>query len=132
MSKLVKFNEMLSSKEELDLMDEIKSRLVFLIDDGLKIDSEKSKYHDIIFTIHTGKQKLWIDLKDYIIPLFIFLDKNYKLNYAIRDSKPYHIVLGDRNRHWANTNLHKDSLLNDEISNDTRIPVLQFRILNKK
>ena len=132
MSKLVKFNEMLSSKEELDLMDEIKSRLVFLIDDGLKIDSEKSKYHDIIFTIHTGKQKLWIDLKDYIIPLFIFLDKNYKLNYAIGDSKPYHIVLGDRKRHWANTNLHKDSLLNDEISDDTRIPVLQFRILNKK
>lgn len=132
MSKLVKFNEMLSSKEELDLMDEIKSRLVFLIDDGLKIDSEKSKYHDIIFTIHTGKQKLWIDLKDYIIPLFIFLDKNYKLNYAIGDSKPYHIVLGDRKRHWTNTNLHKDSLLNDEISDDTRIPVLQFRILNKK
>lgn len=136
MSKLVKFNEMLSSKEELDLMDEIKSRLVFLIDDGLKIDSEKSKYHDIIFTIHTGKQKLWIDLKDYIIPLFIFLDKNYKLNYAIRDSKPYHIALGDAhfvNRpYWSKTNLHKDSLLNDEISDDTRIPVLQFRILNKK
>ena len=77
MSKLVKFNEMLSSKEELDLMDEIKSRLVFLMDDGLKIDSEKSKYHDTIFTIHTGKQKLWIDLKDYIIPLFISLDKDY-------------------------------------------------------
>lgn len=132
MSKLVKFNEMLSSKEELDLMDEIKSRLVFLMDDGLKIYSEKSKYHDIVFTITTGKQKLWVDLKDYIIPLFIFLDKNYKLNYAIRDSKPYHIALGDGDRYWGKTNLHKDSLLNDEISDDTRIPVLQFRILNKK
>lgn len=136
MSKLVKFNEMLSSKEELDLMDEIKSRLVFLMDEGLKIDSEKSKFHDTIFTIHTGKQKLWIDLKDHIIPLFIFLDKNYKLNYAIYYSKPYHIVLGTRTekRYWGNINLHKNSLLNDElnINDDTKITDIQFRILNKK
>jgi hypothetical protein len=131
--KLIKFNEMLSSKEELDVMDEIKSRLVYLMDDGLKVDSTKSEYHDTVFLITTGKQKRWVEIKDYIIPLFIFLDKNYKLNYGIKDNEPYHIIIDHKRGYtWGDRKFHKNDLLDDNIHDDTTIPTLQFRILNKK
>ena len=127
MKHLRKFNE--SLKEEL--LDFCETYLAYLIDEGFKVRISKFEDQLLIGVFSNNcyeNNRLWLDMKNHILPFLHFLFKDYELYYDNDVEPAMGIVF-----HGGSGIKQKPLTLNqiNDLPDDTEIATLYIRVVKK-
>lgn len=131
MKHLRSFNE--SLKEEL--LDFCETNLAYLVDDGFRIYVSKFEgddFHQIMIGVISNNgyanNRLWLDMKNHILPFLHFLFKDYELYYDNDVEPAMGIVF-----HGGSGIKQKPLTLNqiNDLPDDTEIATLYIRVVKK-
>ncbi len=131
MKHLRKFNE--SLKEEL--LDFCETNLAYLLDDGFRIYVSKFEgddFHQIMIGVISNNgysnNRLWLDMKNHVLPFLHFLFKDYELYYDNGVEPAMGIVF-----HGGSGIKQKPLTLNqiNELPDDTEIATLYIKVIKK-
>ena len=127
MKHLRRFNE--SLKQELQ--DFCETNLAYLIDEGFKVRISKFEgddFHQIMIGYGINN-RLWLQMKDHILPFLHFLFKDYELYYdnGVEPSMGivYHGSWGIKQEELKLNQL-------DDLPDDTEISTLFIRVVKKE
>jgi len=131
MKHLRRFNE--SLKQELQ--DFCETNLAYLIDEGFMVRVTKFEgddYHQIVITC--GKNRLWSEMKDQVLPFLHFLFKDYELYYDNGVEIPMGIFYHHNYELQSIDYLMRMNLTLDKINDlpdDTEVSTLFIRVVKK-
>lgn len=95
MKYLKPFNESLSFEEELK--DFCGSNLAYLIDDGMRLSFDEYNGDAIKLGVNLSFRAIggikWGDIRDYIIPFFVRLSKEYTIKEIFRSNAMYQVEM---------------------------------------
>jgi hypothetical protein len=131
MKHLRRFNE--SLKDELQ--DFCETNLAYLIDEGFRIyvwKFEGDDFHQIMIGVISNNgysnNRLWLDMKNHVLPFLHFLFKDYELYYDNGVEPAMGIVF-----HGGSGIKQKTLTLNqiNELPDDTEIATLYIKVIKK-
>ena len=81
--------------EKVELQDFCEMYLAYLIDDGFKVEVNRTSGFKDTLTIKIIKEKgtkptTWDNIKDKLIPFFTMLVKNYNVGVSPNQGRPFH------------------------------------------